>query len=221
MITAAKKEDVYDADASNEQVDSKAPDADALRLVEYRKAGDRDLFTTLVSTYEGELMAYLRKFLGNADDAGEVFQNTWLQVHLKCDQFEGGKRFRPWLYRIATNQAIDFQRRNKRHKAVRLDQSAKTNIDHEGINGTVLDLAHGMDANPSDIAVDHENADAVRECMDALPDPLKNVLVLIYYQGLKYREAADELSIPVGTVKSRAHSAISKLHEAMTGRKAA
>jgi RNA polymerase sigma-70 factor (ECF subfamily) len=55
----------------------------------------------------------------------------------------------------------------------------------------------------------------VRAAVERLPDPLREVLILVYFQGLKYREAADVLSIPVGTVKSRLHAAIRKLEQSL------
>src|SRR5690242_1002358 len=76
-------------------------------LVRYRDHADRQAFSQLVHRYERELYSYLRRYLGDATMAEDAFQATFLQVHLKCDQFEQGRRFRPWLYTIATNQAID------------------------------------------------------------------------------------------------------------------
>src|SRR5262249_776564 len=90
-------------------------------LLAYRDRADRTAFTDLVNRYERELYSYLRRYLGDASMAEDAFQATFLQVHLKCDQFEAGRRFRPWLYTIATNQAIDAQRRNKRHRNISLD----------------------------------------------------------------------------------------------------
>ena len=51
--------------------------------------------------------------LGSREAAEDVFQQTFLQIHLKCDQFEAGRKVRPWLYTIATNQAIDYQRQQR------------------------------------------------------------------------------------------------------------
>src|SRR6188474_1311097 len=92
-------------------------------LLRYRETGDRSLFEDLVHRYERELFSYLRRYLGDTQLAEDAFQATFLQVHLKCGQFETERRFRPWLYTIATNQAIDAQRRNKRHRSVSLDRS--------------------------------------------------------------------------------------------------
>src|SRR5271168_1722475 len=94
-------------------------------LAEYRQQGDRQAFAQLVHRYERELFSYLRRYLGDAEMAEDAFQATFLQVHRKCDQFEEGRRFRPWLYTIATNQAIDAQRRNKRHRNLSLDRNPK------------------------------------------------------------------------------------------------
>src|SRR6186713_2226890 len=92
-------------------------------LVEiYRDRGERGAFDELVRRYERELYSYLRRFLGDAAAAEDAFQATFLQVHLKCDKFESDRKVRPWLYTIATNQAIDLQRRGKRHRMVSLDR---------------------------------------------------------------------------------------------------
>lgn len=91
-------------------------------LHRFRVADDSRAFETLVHRYEHELFSYLRRYLGSAEMAEDVFQATFLQVHLKREHFEDGRRFRPWLYTIATNQAIDAQRRNRRHRMVSIDQ---------------------------------------------------------------------------------------------------
>jgi RNA polymerase sigma-70 factor, ECF subfamily len=87
-------------------------------LNQYRKTGVRHAFDELVHRYERELFSYLRRYLGDATLAEDAFQAAFFQVHLKCEQFEEGRKVRPWLYTIATNQAIDAQRRNKRHRLV-------------------------------------------------------------------------------------------------------
>jgi RNA polymerase sigma-70 factor (ECF subfamily) len=173
-----------------------------------RSGGDATAFESLVRRYETELFGYLRRYLGNAEMAEDVFQATFLQVHLKQEQFEEGRQFRPWLYTIATNQAIDAQRRNKRHRMVSLDhQTGDDDI------GTLVDMLAGDGRTAADQLQAEEARDWVRSAVDDLPEPLRAALVLVYHQGMKYREAADVLGIPVGTVKSRLHSALLKLNE--------
>ena len=195
--------DVQDRDPSDEQL-----------LLRYRDEGRRESFATLVKRYERELFNYLRRYLGDSGMAEDAFQASFLQVHLKCDQFEEGRRFRPWLYTIATNQAIDAQRRNKRHRMISLDR-AGSGSDGDEV-GKLADLLIGEDGDPLDHVSQFERGEWVREALDELSEQMRSVVQLVYYEGMKYREAADVLSIPVGTVKSRLHSAIAKLNEFWT-----
>jgi RNA polymerase sigma-70 factor, ECF subfamily len=178
-------------------------------LLRYRETGDRSLFAQLVRRYEGELYNYLRRYLGDAEMAEDAFQAAFLQVHLKQEMFEEGRRFRPWLYAIATNQAIDAQRRNKRHRSVSLDRPAGESDD----GGRLGDLLVSDENDPLSHASRTEEAQWIQRAMDGLSDQMRDVVHLVYFQGLKYREAAESLSIPVGTVKSRLHAAILKLNE--------
>lgn len=180
-------------------------------LLAYRQHGNRPAFEDLVRRYERELYSYLRRFLDDQAMAEDVFQATFLQVHLKCDQFEEGRKFRPWLYTVATNQAIDAQRRNRRHRMVSLD---RRNTEAEDEVGALLDLLTSREAGPSSRMESHERRDWIRAAVADLPETLRTAVALIYYQGLKYREAAEVLNIPVGTVKSRLHTAVMKLNEA-------
>jgi len=179
-------------------------------LLAYRDSQHRDLFEELVRRYERELFSYLRRYVGDADLAADVFQATFLQLHLKCSQFQEGRRLRPWLYTIATNQAIDAQRRNRRHRMVSLDSLSGSNDDDVV---KLLDLMASSDPGPDEQVGLEEDREWVRQVVLDLPEHLRGVVTLVYYQGLKYREAAEALSIPVGTVKSRMHTALLKLNE--------
>jgi RNA polymerase sigma-70 factor, ECF subfamily len=194
----------------NEAPDSQVSDEEL--FAKYREQGDRDAFTALVHRYERELYSYLRRYLGDASMAEDAFQGTFLQVHLKGDQFEAGRRFRPWLYTIATNQAIDAQRRNKRHRGISLDRTSKN--DESDNLGALVDLLVSKEPNPEQRLDSAQRREWIEQALEQLPAALREVVNLVYYQGLKYREAADVLGIPVGTVKSRLHAAILKLNEA-------
>lgn len=183
-------------------------------LLDYRSRSDRPAFEELVRRYEKELYGYLRHYLGDAEMAEDVFQQTFLQVHLKCDQFEEGRKVRPWLYTVATNQAIDYQRRNRRHKIISLDRRMQNDI--EGEMGTLVELLDGEEAGPSDEAEAAEQYGQLRVAIDELPEQTKQVVMLVYFKGLKYREAAEILDIPVGTVKSRLHAAVQKLSDSLS-----
>lgn len=187
------------------------PLTDEQLLLRYRQTGDRELFAQLVYRYERELYSYLRRYLGDAEMAEDAFQGAFLQVHLKCDQFQQGRRFRPWLYTIATNQAIDARRRNKRHRMVSLDGTGSDDSGDEA--SRLANLLESGEAGPDTQAEHVERDHRVRSTLDGLPESMHAVIQLVYYQGMKYREAAEVLDIPVGTVKSRLHAAIARLTE--------
>jgi RNA polymerase sigma-70 factor (ECF subfamily) len=173
--------------------------------------GQTEAFGCLVRRYERELYGYLRRYLGDASLAEDVFQNTFLQVYVKSGQYEPGRPVRPWLYTIATNQAIDALRRNGRHQALSLDQYREEAAD--GDLHSLVETLESQGPGPIDSAQGKERREQIRASVDRLPDFLRQVLLLAYYQGLKYREIADILGIPVGTVKSRLHAALVKLQE--------
>lgn len=184
---------------------------DEALLLAYRDGGDRQVFAELVQRYERELYSYLRRYLGDAEMAEDAFQAAFLQVHLKCGQFEAGRAFRPWLYTIAINQAIDAQRRSRRHRMISLDRAGGSESDEVG---KLLDLLVSHEPSPTLQISQDERKAWLQDAVESLPSGYRDVLELVYFQDMKYREAAEVLDIPVGTVKSRVHAAILKLTEA-------
>ena len=184
-------------------------------LLEYRMTGNRELFEVLVSRYESELFRFLYKKTGNKEIAEDVFQLTFLQVHLKSALFEEGRRFRPWLYRIAMNQAIDYNRMNKRHQNISLDETI-AGYDEEG--DSLVATLESDEARPSESIEKAEEIAFVREAVRHLPEAHRVVLERVYFRGMTYREAADELGIPLKTVASRVNSARKRLAAALSVR---
>lgn len=185
--------------------------SDEQLLLRYRTSREQGLFSELVKRYEREIFSYLCRYLGSTELAEDAFQATFLQLHLKCEQFDADKRLRPWLYMIATNKAIDSKRQANRHRILSLDSKNQVNPD-DGAN--LLDILASPGLNPAGEVDRREQGYWISSAMQALPDNLRSVVNLVYFQGLKYREAAEVLNIPVGTVKSRVNAAISKLTEA-------
>jgi RNA polymerase sigma-70 factor (ECF subfamily) len=181
-------------------------------LLRFRR-GETEAFGVLLRRYERELYGYLHRYLGNSTLAEDVFQNTFLQLYLKSGQYEEGRPVRPWLYTIATHQAIDALRRNGRHQAVSLEMIREESTGQGELNGLVQ-MLESRDPGPFEQLTAGEQRDKVRASVEQLPEPYRQVVLLAYYQGLKYREIADILEIPVGTVKSRLHAALLKLQEA-------
>jgi RNA polymerase sigma-70 factor (ECF subfamily) len=175
----------------------------------YLKDRRPEYFETLMRRYERELYTFLRRFLGNAQHAEDVFQGTFLSVHLRIEQFEPGKRFRPWLYAIASNKAIDFMRRNKRHQMASLDSTLQHTESDESMVSRLA--SHGP--SPDEMAIRSETSAKVRQAVSQLNESTQQLIQLAFYQGLKYADIAEILDIPVGTVKSRVFTAMRKLNE--------
>jgi RNA polymerase sigma-70 factor (ECF subfamily) len=185
--------------------------SDEALLSRYREKGRTEDFDELVHRYEHELYRYLARYLGDPSLAEDVFQNTFLQVHLKRGLYEDGRPVRPWLYSIATHQAVDALRKTGRHPTVSLDQRPASSGETD--SGSLVELLVGQDAGPLSELQGEENKQWVRESVAKLPEALRQTLILAYHQDLKYREIADILKIPVGTVKSRLHAALAKLQQ--------
>ena len=179
-------------------------------LLDYVENGNRDSFAQLVCRFEREIFNYLRRYLGDEHLAEDAFQGTFLLLHSKCSQFERGRKLRPWLYRIATNQANDLLRRNRRHKSVSLDVALWDNGDGES-GPSMLDIVAGQEQQPGDVLESAEECQRISSAVDRLPDWLKQPILLVIYQRLKYREAAAAIGIPLGTLKSRLAEAINRL----------
>ena len=174
-------------------------------LERYRDFGDRAAFAVLVRRYERELYTYLRRYLGNGLAAEDVFQQTFMLLHQKVGQYESGRPVRPWLYSLAIHQAIDYFRRDRRHWLPSLDRFVGTSKDE------MTPIVAGRN-DPAETAEADDTSRLVREAIDKLPETTRQIVMLVYFQGLKYREVSEILGIPMGTVKSQLHAALTKLN---------
>lgn len=196
------------ASRSNETPLSDHSDEDL--VMRYADTGAREIFEELLGRYEAEIYTYLKRFLRDQQQAEDVFQATFLSVHLRISQFEKGKRFRPWLYAIATNKAIDSQRRLKRHRIMSIDAPY---ADFQDGHETMAALLEAKGLSPSESVERREMSQKVRDLLTQLNGPTQELIQLAVFQGVKYAEIAEKFGIPVGTVKSRVHNAMKRLHE--------
>jgi RNA polymerase sigma-70 factor, ECF subfamily len=185
--------------------------SDERLLGRYRDLRRAEDFAELVRRYSGALGRYLHRYLGDAALAEDVLQDTFLLVHAKCGHYRDGGSARSWLYSVATHRAVDALRRLRRMPSVRLDQPICNDGSVE--SATLLDLLSSPGVSPLDDLQQRERHQWVRENVAELPEPLRHVLVLAYDQELPYAEIAALLDIPLGTVKSRLHSALARLRE--------
>lgn len=173
-------------------------------LLEYRSTGIREAFDEIVRRYERELYNYLYHYLGNAANAEDVSQKTFLAVMKGCDKFDAGREFRSWLYTIATHKAVDHHRKAKRVSAVSIDAY----VSEYGVSEEIA----GHEPEPFEAPMDREIAFKVREAVDSLPEQMKQAVYMVYFQGLSQREAATATGIHYSALSLRMKHAIKKLN---------
>ena len=183
------------------------PDRTDEQLLSDYREGDNAAFRELIERYQDPLLRFLIRFMGDRQAAEDVFQDAFLQIHLAADNFDVERRFKPWLFTIAANKGRDYLRRHHRRPTV--DFSAPLDRgDGEGGARTYLDLM-AIDATPAGRPLDERETDRlVQRAVDRLPDHLREILLLAYFQRMSYANIAEGLEIPLGTVKSRLHAAV-------------
>jgi RNA polymerase sigma-70 factor (ECF subfamily) len=168
--------------------------------------GHKPAFAELVQRYERELYHFLVRFLGDRAAAEDTFQEAFLQVHESAASFDTTRRFRPWLFTIAANKARDLLRSKHRHPASALDAHP------DGMNGEgqYVDLLQASGSLPDEPLEKVELQALVHRTIQELPPNLREVLLLGYFHEFPYKQISEMLHIPVGTVKSRLHSAVAQ-----------
>ncbi len=173
-------------------------------LIDYRN-GDKSRFAVLVLRYQRELYHFLIRFLGNRAAAEDVFQETFLQVHQSAAQFDPSRRFRPWLFTIAANKARDLIRSQARRPTNPLQATISPGDDE---SGEFIDLMQAAESMPGEPLEREELQQQVQQTVMAMPDHLREILLLSYFHQFPYKQIGDILDIPLGTVKSRLHAAV-------------
>ena len=177
---------------------------DSELLVRYM-AGDGDAFRELVSRYKNPLYAFLKRFLNRQELVEDIFQETFLQLYMSKDSFDTSRPLRPWLFTIAANKAKDALRKMQRHASMELGvvaDAGDVSIDD------VVNLLTSYKITPDEEVSKDETARRVRQIVANMPEKLRGILILAYFEQFSYKQMAEILSIPIGTVKSRLHTAV-------------
>jgi RNA polymerase sigma-70 factor (ECF subfamily) len=184
---------------------SRNPDRTDEQLIAAYQHGDRDSFQQLVGRYERELFHFLVRFLSDRAAAEDVFQETFLQIHQSAPTFDTERRFRPWLFTIAANKARDLIRSNSRRPTNPLQASVNAGDDD---SAEFIDLMKSSDELPDAPLMQKELRQKVQATVSGMPEHLREILLLSYFHQFPYKQISDILDIPLGTVKSRLHSAV-------------
>ena len=177
-------------------------------LIDAHRKGDKTAFGELVRRYGDSVLGYLTRMSGSRERAEDLFQETFKRVHEKAHTLRGN-HFKPWLFTIATNVAIDGMRRRKQLQVVSLNQKLDCADGRCEEPGAVAVADNRCE--PSQEAIRAEQKEQVRQAVESLPTNQRATLVLAYYQQLKYREVAEVMGCSTGTVKAQMYRALKTL----------
>lgn len=179
------------------------PDPDA-ELVTRWKAGDENAFEALVIRHQKRVYRLLLRMMGSPEEAEDVSQETFLNLHRHGRRFRGDSRFSTFVYRVAANAALNRRRSLGRRRA-RIEKLTQRQEAGDNLPVTPRD--------PEDATAGRELSQHVRDALDRLSPSLRLPVVLYDLEGLAYGEIAKVLGVAEGTVKSRIHRARKALRE--------
>ena len=159
--------------------------------------GNRPALNALHERYAGYVLAVAFSILRSRPDAEDVLQDVFVAVLRRASTYRPDKAgVKSWLFTIARNRALDAVRRRQAKPGTDIDTRL------------VVDVEARL---PEDQLGDAERELAVRRCLDKLPSDQRDVIVLTRFEGMNQFEAAEQLGVPIGTVKSRTRLALAKL----------
>ncbi|MBN2432474.1 MAG: sigma-70 family RNA polymerase sigma factor [Acidobacteria bacterium] len=178
--------------------------------------GREDAFYELVSRYKHLMVNYLCRMIGDYDTAVDMAQEVFLRVFRNHRQYDTRLKFSTWIYRIATNLAIDEIRKRKRRSASLLTAGAIPRDYTEEADRTPPPTMRTI-RNPEEQMLRREARDRILEAIDTLPEDQKHIFLLKEMEQLQLDEISRITDIKIGTLKSRLHRARQTLMERLGG----
>ena len=178
-------------------------------VIEAVLAGDAAAYRGLVERYEQRVYNVVYGMVRNQEDARDLAQDAFIKAYKNLHRFRLESSFYTWLYRIAMNVCIDFHRRRKLRRTEIFDEG----IGARGSDGMIDPIHRKLD--PGKDLERKQLREKIMAALDELPEEQKQIIVLREIDGMSYKEIADVLDIPEGTVMSRLFYARKKLQAAL------
>jgi RNA polymerase sigma-70 factor (ECF subfamily) len=173
---------------------------------------DQSAYATLMKRYKKAVYFMILKMIRDADDAEDLTMEAFAKAFRNLERFKKDYTFSTWLFRIATNNTIDFIRK-KKLKTMSLNNT----LSDDSGNSVNIDVEDD-DNNPQDEFIKSQRIEMVRFFVDKLPAKYRKLVQLRYFDELSYEEIAQELDKPLGTVKAQLHRSRELLFEIASGK---
>jgi RNA polymerase sigma-70 factor (ECF subfamily) len=169
------------------------------------RGGDIEAIAGLIERYQHRLYRYLLRLVSQPSTAEDLFQQTWLRVMERIQNYDPRRSFEGWLFAVAHNLAIDYLRR-------RLPESLDEPL---GPERTLSDVTRSDDPDALEQFLSKERADRLLAAVAELPPTFREVITLRFEEEMKIEEMAGVLGLPTGTIKTRLHRALKALRRSL------
>jgi RNA polymerase sigma-70 factor (ECF subfamily) len=185
--------------------DSPRPDAE---LIVAALSGDGEAFGLIVKRHRPPLLEMARRILGQREEAEDVLQEVFMQVHIHLNSFRRESKLSTWLYTIALNRVRNHLRQRGNRRMISLDGGPEEEAPPMELpeKGPALE----------EIVAQSRDAERLRQAVEGLPKDFRSIFILHYYQHLPLEEVSRRLAKPLGTVKVYLHRARKRLHADLT-----
>ena len=164
-----------------------------------RKDSREAAFKELISLYKKRLYWHIRKIIISHEDTDDVLQDTFIKIYKNIASFKGNSKLYSWMYRIATNEALSFLKRNSKHQQHRLNEVAN--------DFAINNLASDIYFEGSDIQL------KLQQAIATLPQKQRLVFNMRYFDNIKYKDISDILETSEGALKASYHIAVKKIEQ--------
>jgi len=177
-------------------------------LISKAQKGDKEAFSRLVKLWYRRIYNYAHKYFSDHDMAMEVTQRTFISMNAKIGDLRVASKFRPWLYKIASNFCHDEKRKSKRESM---------SVDRDLENAEMKEV-EAVEYNPDKVYQHNELSEILIEALAMINEDQREVVIMKEYEGLKFVEIAEVLNVSENTVKSRMYYGLSALRKILVSK---
>lgn len=184
---------------NNSQISPKQAESNAVdyQIINEILSGNKDAFALLQKKYQRQITSLLRKMVRDEDDVADLVQDTFIKAYRALPTFQQEHSFEKWLYKIASNTCIDYLRR-KRFAMLSID---RTFTNDDGSESS-MEFEDPDSPQPDAHLLSVERTELLKIAFDELPEKYQLVIKMRHEEELEYNEIAEQLNLPLGTVKA-------------------